>query len=99
MKIGEVAACAGVSTATIRYYERRRLISPSSRTPSGYRQYEAGAAQRLQPSRVRGSSRFQRSSRPRWSQVVRHPALSACCRPRAARRAKSWRSFRRQTTR
>lgn len=47
LKIGEVAARAGVPTATVRYYERRRLIAPSTRTPSGYRQYDADAARRL----------------------------------------------------
>lgn len=47
MKIGEVAALAGVPTATVRYYERRGLIADAERTPSGYRQYDADAARRL----------------------------------------------------
>jgi MerR family mercuric resistance operon transcriptional regulator len=47
MKIGEVAALAGVPVATVRYYERRGLIADAERTPSGYRQYDAGAARRL----------------------------------------------------
>lgn len=47
LKIGEVAAMAGVPTATVRYYERRRLIAPLQRSPSGYRQYDATAAERL----------------------------------------------------
>ncbi|HEY0994860.1 MAG TPA: heavy metal-responsive transcriptional regulator [Gemmatimonadaceae bacterium] len=47
MKIGEVAAMAGVPTATVRYYERRRLIAPSQRSASGYRQYDSAAAERL----------------------------------------------------
>lgn len=46
-KIGELAALAGVPTATVRYYERRGLIAPARRTPSGYRQYGADAARRL----------------------------------------------------
>lgn len=47
MKIGEVAALAGVPVATVRYYERRGLIADAERTPSGYRQYDADAARRL----------------------------------------------------
>lgn len=47
MKIGEVAALAGVPVATVRYYERRGLIADAERTPSGYRRYDADAARRL----------------------------------------------------
>ena len=47
MKIGEVAALAGLPVATVRYYERRGLIADAERTPSGYRQYDADAAKRL----------------------------------------------------
>lgn len=47
MKIGEVAALAGVPVATVRYYERRGLIPDASRSPSGYRQYDADATRRL----------------------------------------------------
>jgi DNA-binding transcriptional MerR regulator len=38
MFIGEAAAQAGVNVQTIRYYERRGLLPPSSRRPSGYRE-------------------------------------------------------------
>jgi DNA-binding transcriptional MerR regulator len=47
MRISEVAALAGVPTATVRYYERRGLIAPTPRTASGYRQYGTEAARRL----------------------------------------------------
>ena len=47
MRISEVAALAGVPTATVRYYERRGLIAEASRTAAGYRQYGADAARRL----------------------------------------------------
>lgn len=47
MTIGEVAALAGIPTATVRYYERRGLIAPTPRTASGYRRYDAEAARRL----------------------------------------------------
>src|SRR5690606_38221272 len=39
LRTGEVAARAGVSIATLRYYERRGLIAEPVRTPSGYRAY------------------------------------------------------------
>ena len=39
MRIGEVAAEAGVNVQTLRYYERRGLLDPPPRTPSGYRIY------------------------------------------------------------
>lgn len=47
MRISEVAVVAGVPTATVRYYERRGLIEPATRTASGYRRYDAEAARRL----------------------------------------------------
>ena len=40
-RTGEVAAQSGVSIATLRYYERRGLISEPVRSPSGYRAYPA----------------------------------------------------------
>jgi MerR family mercuric resistance operon transcriptional regulator len=39
MRIGEVATEAGVNVQTLRYYERRGLLDPPPRTPSGYRIY------------------------------------------------------------
>jgi Hg(II)-responsive transcriptional regulator len=39
MRIGEVAAFAGVNIQTIRYYERRGLLKEPPRRPSGYREY------------------------------------------------------------
>jgi Hg(II)-responsive transcriptional regulator len=47
MNIGEVAALAGIPTATVRYYERRGLIAEAPRTEAGYRQYGAETARRL----------------------------------------------------
>ena len=37
--IGELAARAGVSVQTLRYYERRGLVSKPRKTASGYRQF------------------------------------------------------------
>ncbi|MFI0406296.1 MerR family transcriptional regulator [Actinomadura sp. 3N508] len=39
MRIGELAARAGVSTRTLRYYEQQGLL-PARRAANGYRQYE-----------------------------------------------------------
>lgn len=47
MKIGELAAIAGVPPATIRYYERRGILSEPARTRAGYRQYRTETAERL----------------------------------------------------
>ena len=39
LRIGEVAAQAGVNVQTLRYYERRGLLEEPERRPSGYRTY------------------------------------------------------------
>ena len=46
MKIGDVAAEAGVSTRVLRYYEQQQLLT-STRTPAGHRQYERTAVDRV----------------------------------------------------
>ncbi|WP_238695257.1 MerR family transcriptional regulator [Ornithinimicrobium flavum] len=47
MRIGELAAATGVSTKTIRFYETAGVLPAPARTTSGYRQYDASAADRL----------------------------------------------------
>lgn len=47
MRIGELADRAGVSTKTVRYYESIGVMGPPSRTPSGYRDYDDDAVDRL----------------------------------------------------
>ena len=47
MRIGELAAVAGVPARTIRYYESIHVLDPPDRTPSGYRDYRPDAADRL----------------------------------------------------
>jgi MerR family mercuric resistance operon transcriptional regulator len=39
MLIGQLASKSGVNVQTIRFYERSRILSNPSRTPSGYRDY------------------------------------------------------------
>lgn len=46
-RIGEVAAQAGVSIDTVRYYERRLLLPRASRTRGGYRVFDAEAVERI----------------------------------------------------
>jgi DNA-binding transcriptional MerR regulator len=51
MKIGEVARQAGVTVDTVRFYERVGVLAPPARTESGYRDYEAGAIERIRLTR------------------------------------------------
>lgn len=47
MKIGKLAAATGISTQTVRFYEREGLLSKPPRTDSGYRDYGAIALDTL----------------------------------------------------
>jgi DNA-binding transcriptional MerR regulator len=47
MRIGQLAQTTGVSTDTIRYYEKIGLLPPPRRTDGGYREYAQGAGNRL----------------------------------------------------
>ncbi|MCC6211322.1 MAG: Cd(II)/Pb(II)-responsive transcriptional regulator [Burkholderiales bacterium] len=47
MRIGELAARAGVDVQTLRYYEREGLLDPPARTRSGYRSYAPAHLERL----------------------------------------------------
>ena len=51
LKIGTIADRAGVSIDTVRYYERRGLLSPAERSPSGYRLYRDSTVARIQLAR------------------------------------------------
>ena len=46
-RAGQAASLTGVSTDTLRHYERIGLLPKVGRTRSGYRQYSAGAIQRV----------------------------------------------------
>lgn len=48
MAIGALAAAAGVSTRTIRYYEQRGLLSPAGHSAGGARRYDGTGLERLQ---------------------------------------------------
>ncbi|MDH6153674.1 MULTISPECIES: heavy metal-responsive transcriptional regulator [Paraburkholderia] len=47
LSIGKLAAYAGVSRDTLRYYEREGLVAPAATTAAGYRLYDADAAHRI----------------------------------------------------
>lgn len=47
LKIGEVAKLAGVGIEALRFYERQGLLTPSTRTESGYRLYSGDALEQL----------------------------------------------------
>jgi DNA-binding transcriptional MerR regulator len=51
LRIGAVARQAGVSVDTVRYYERRGLLRPAGRLPSGYRLYDESAVARIRLAR------------------------------------------------
>lgn len=46
-RIGELARQAQVSTRTVRYYEQRGLLNPTSHSPGGERRYDATSLARL----------------------------------------------------
>ncbi len=43
MRIGELAAKAGITTKTLRYYEETGLLPPPERAANGYRDYGQSA--------------------------------------------------------
>jgi DNA-binding transcriptional MerR regulator len=47
MQIADLARHAGLSTATLRYYEGEGLLRPAGRTEAGYRVYGTDAVQRV----------------------------------------------------
>jgi DNA-binding transcriptional MerR regulator len=47
MRIGQLAERSGVTTKTVRYYESLGLVDEPARTPTGYREYDDDAVERL----------------------------------------------------
>ena len=47
MRVGELAKRSGTTTKTLRFYEQAGLLPEPERTPSGYRDYDEGALDRL----------------------------------------------------
>ena len=47
LTIGKLAQASGVTTDTMRYYEKEGLLEPASKTAAGYRLYDERAVRRL----------------------------------------------------
>jgi DNA-binding transcriptional MerR regulator len=47
LTIGKLAALADVRTDTLRYYEREHLLTPASKSDSGYRLYDNDSVRRV----------------------------------------------------
>jgi DNA-binding transcriptional MerR regulator len=47
VRISELARAAEVGISTVRFYERRGLVTPTARTHGGYRHYDREALRRL----------------------------------------------------
>jgi DNA-binding transcriptional MerR regulator len=58
LKSGELAARAGVTKDTLRFYERRGLLAKPRRSGNGYRRYPASAVSRVRMIRVAVSVGF-----------------------------------------
>src|SRR6266849_4377987 len=56
LRIGQIAAEAGVSCDTLRHYERLGVLPKTARTTGGYRQYSESTVQRIRF--VRNALRF-----------------------------------------
>jgi len=48
MRIGELSKSTGFQVETLRYYEKQGLLSPVSRSESGYREYNKDSLKQLQ---------------------------------------------------
>ena len=56
LRIGQIAAQAGISRDTLRHYERIGVLPKADRTAGGYREYSASTVQRIRF--VRNALRF-----------------------------------------
>ena len=83
MHIGELAKRSGVSTATIRHYERIGLLPHADRTPAGYRMYAEPVVERVRL--IQNALRFGFSLRQLIAFLrVRHAGGAPCRNVRAA---------------
>ena len=47
MTVSQLASRTGISSDTVRYYERERLLPPPARSPAGYRLYDEESIERV----------------------------------------------------
>lgn len=52
MRIGQLAREAGVSVDTVRFYERRGVLPTADRRPSGYREFDPSAVDRIRSAKA-----------------------------------------------
>ncbi|MFD5632391.1 MerR family transcriptional regulator [Streptomyces sp. NPDC127072] len=79
MRIGELAARAGTSTRTLRYYESRGLL-PARRGANGYRTYDDGDLRLLRQIRTLQDFGFDLEETRPFVECLRagHPAGDSC---------------------
>ncbi|MEU9352596.1 MerR family transcriptional regulator [Streptomyces griseoloalbus] len=79
MRIGELAARAGTTTRTLRYYEARGLL-PARRTDNGYRTYDEGDLKLLRQIRTLQDFGFDLEETRPFVECLRagHPEGDAC---------------------
>lgn len=56
LRVSELAGLVGVTSDTIRYYEKEGLLPLPARSPSGYREFDPELAERLRF--IKGAQRF-----------------------------------------
>jgi len=89
LTIGQLAHRTGVNLQTVRYYERRGLMAPSSRSRSGYRQFTPEAVARVRFIRRAQDLGFSLEEiRGLLELRIDQPSASACDRVRLATEAK-----------
>jgi DNA-binding transcriptional MerR regulator len=79
MRIGELAARAGTTTRTLRYYESRGLL-PARRDGNGYRAYDEGDLELLRQIRVLRDFGFELEETRPFVECLRagHPQGDSC---------------------
>ncbi|MEV0240283.1 MerR family transcriptional regulator [Streptomyces sp. NPDC050674] len=79
MRIGELAARAGTTTRTLRYYESRGLL-PARRTGNGYRTYDEGDLRLLRQIRTLQDFGFDLEETRPFVECLRagHPEGDSC---------------------
>jgi DNA-binding transcriptional MerR regulator len=79
MRIGELAARAGTTTRTLRYYESRGLL-PAQRSDNGYRTYDDGDLRLLQQIRTLQDFGFDLEETRPFVECLRagHPQGDSC---------------------
>ncbi|CAM5235515.1 hypothetical protein SALBM217S_06872 [Streptomyces griseoloalbus] len=69
--VGQVAAFAGVTVRTLHHYDKAGLLSPSERSPAGYRLYGEADLVRLQQILFYRELGFRSTRSPRSSRIRR----------------------------